>query len=227
LVSVYGQNRTYFGIEFSVANDIYKVNDNGDYLIAVALTNSQGGINLRQEIKRNIFIETGLMLKYYQEGFGFKTMPFYTYLSSNDISWIIPVRIGLNLNVYKNKVHFTPIVGYSFGINPPPGYGLRFGKQTHRTTEINYNYAANLNISSHFSLVQTGLGFEFTLFKLLLFSVSANYYSGFNKINQLDINYTVNNSNQTTGTATSKGEFWCVSTGLKYPVSNFWTRKKG
>lgn len=220
-----GQSKTYFGLEFSVANDIYSINDNGDYLISVPLINGLGGINLRQEIKRNIFIEAGLLLKVYQEGFGFKTIPYYS-SSSSDPSWIIPVRFGLNLNLYKEKVSFVPIVGYSFGINPPFGYGLGYGKQISSTTTIDYNFTENPEVSRYFSLLQTGIGFEFKLFKTLLFSLSTNYYSGFNKTIHLDINYTVNNSNQTTGTAISKGEFWCLSTGLKYPISNFWTMQK-
>ena len=220
----YGQNKTYFGFEFSVANDIYKINDNGDYLINVPLINGQGGFNLRQDIKRNIFIEAGLVLKYYQDGFGFKTIPYYS-SSSSDPSWLIPVRFGLNLNLYKEKIYLVPVVGYSFGINPPFGYGLGYGKQTSSATTIDYNYTENPDVSRYFSLLQTGIGFEFKLFKTLLLSISTNYYSGFNKTTHLDINYTVNNLNQTTGTAISKGEFWCVSTGLKYPISNFWTRK--
>jgi hypothetical protein len=225
LNSALGQKRTYFGLEFSVANDIYEITDNGDYLVNVPLINGQGGFNLRQEISRNLFVETGLILKYYWQGFGFKTIPYYG-STSDDPSWIIPVRLGLNLNLYKGKIYLVPVVGYSFGINPPYGYGLGYGKQTSSTTTIDYNYTENPDVSRYFSLLQTGIGFEFKLFNTLLLSITTNYYSGFKKTTHLDINYTVNNSNQTTGTAISKGEFWCVTSGLKYPISNFWTMKK-
>jgi hypothetical protein len=225
LNSAYGQNKTYFGVEFSVADDIYKITDNGDYLRTVPLIAAQGGFNIRQEINRSIFIEAGLILKYYQEGFGFKTIPYYS-SSSSDPSWIIPVRFGLNLNLYKEKIYLVPVVGYSLGVNPSFGDGLGYGRQTSGTTTIDYNYSENSDVSRYFSLLQTGIGFEFKLLNTLLFSISTNYYSGFNKTTHLDINYTVNNLNQTTGTAISKGEFWCVSAGLKYPISNFWTIKK-
>ena len=225
LNSSYGQNKTYFGVEFSVANDIYEITDNGNYLMTIPLIDGQGGFNLRQEINRALFVEAGLILKYYWEGFGFKTIPYYGSTSS-DPSWIIPVRFGLNLNLYNDKIYLVPVVGYSFGINPSYGYGLGYGKQVSGTTVINYYYTENPDVSRYFSLLQTGFGFEFLLFKTLVFSISTNYYKGFNKTTQLDINYTVNNSTQTTGTANSEGEFWCVSTGLKYPISNFWTMKK-
>jgi len=225
LNSTLGQNKTYFGLEFSVANDIYKITDNGDYLINVPLVDGQGGFNLRHEINRNIFVETGLILKYYWQGFGFKTIPYYG-SSSSDPSWIIPIRLGLNFNLYKKKIYLVPVLGYSLGINPPFGYGSGRGKQTSSTTTITYNYTENPDVTRYFSLLQIGIGLEFKLFKTILFSISTNYYSGFKKTTYLDINYTVNNSNQTTGTAISKGEFWCVTTGLKYPISNFWTMKE-
>jgi hypothetical protein len=144
----------------------------------------------------------------------------------SDPSWIIPVRLGFNFNLYKAKIYLVPVLGYSQGINPSFGYGSGSGKQTSSTTTITYNYTENPDVSRYFPLLQTGIGFEFKLFKTLLFSISTNYYSGFKNTTHLDINYTVNNSNQTTGTAISKGQFWCVSTGLKYPISNFWTMKK-
>jgi hypothetical protein len=225
LNSTLGQNKTYFGLEFSAFNDIYKITDNGDYLINVPLVDAQGGFNLRQEINKNLFIETGLILKYYWEGFGFKTIPYYS-SSSSDPSWLIPLRFGLSFNLYKDKIYLVPVVGFTFGINPPYGYGLGYGKQTSSTTTIDYNYTENPDVSRYFSLLQTGIGFEVKLFKALLFSVSTNYYKGFNRTTHLDINYTVNNTNQTTGTAISKGEFWCVSAGFKYPISNFWTTQK-
>ena len=137
--STFAQRKTYFGLEFSVANDIYRIDDNGDYLMAVPIINPLGGFNVRQDLTRNIFIETGLILKYYEEGFGFRTIPYYG-SSSSDNSWIIPLRAGLILNLYKNRIYFVPVVGFSFCINPPFGYGLGYGRQTSGTTVVIYNY---------------------------------------------------------------------------------------
>jgi hypothetical protein len=225
LNSACGQSKTYFGLEFSVASDIYKITDTGDYLMTIPLVNAQGGFNIRQEVTRSIFVEAGLTVKDNWEGFGFKTIPYYG-AGGGELLLIIPVRFGLNLNLYKGKICLVPVVGYSFGINHPFGYGGGYGNQTSGSTSIDYYYMENPDVSRYFSLVQTGIGFEFTLFKTLLFSVSTNYYKGFNKTTHLDITYTVNNSSPMTGTAITTGEFWCVSTGLKYPISNLWTTKK-
>lgn len=220
----FGQNKTYFGLEFSVANDIYKIHDTGNYLKSVPLVDAQGGFNIRQELSKYLFVETALILKYYWDGFGFKSIPTYG-TSSSDPSWIIPVRFGSNLNLYKSRIFLVPIVGYAFGFNPQFGYGSGRGRQASSSTTITYSYTENPDVSRYFGLLQTGLGIEFKLFKTLLGSISTNYYSGFTKTMQLDITYKVNNGNETSGTAVSKGTFWCISTGVRYPISNFWTKK--
>ncbi len=220
--SATAQNKTYFGFEFAVSNDLFKITDSGDHLISVPLYNVIGGFNLRQEINKHIFIETGVILKPYQQGFGFKTIPYYTSTSSES-SWLIPLRFGLNVNLHKEKMYLVPIIGYTFGINPQSGISGH-GTAISSTTTINYNYTGSSYSSPHFSLLQTGVGFEFKISNTLLFAISGNYYIGFNKITQLDIIYSVNNDAPVSGTAVSKGEFWCVSTGLKYPISNFWNR---
>jgi len=221
---VRAQNKTYIGFEFSMANDLYTIKDNGEYLKTVPLVNAQWGFNLRQDISKKIFIETGFIIKYYDEGIGFKTMQYWG-TAGGDNSWLIPIRFGLKLNLFKEKVRFVPIIGYSFGINPPYGEGTARGTQKSSSITVIYSYTENPNVSRYFSLLQTGAGFEFQPFNSLLFLVSANYYKGFNTIYQLDIDYTINNSSPSTGTATSTGDFWCVSTGIKYSISNLWTKK--
>lgn len=211
------QRKTYVGIEFGVAGDIYRIEDTGDYLKTIPLVNALGGINLRQELNQRLFIEAGVILKYYWEGFGFKPID-YRGSSSSDNSWLIPVRLGLN--VYKERIRFVPVLGYSLGINPPFGYGIGYGTQTSGSTEINYSYTENPNVSRIFSLVQTGIGIEFEVFKVLTCSVSGNYYFGFNNITQLDISYSVNGASPMTGTATSRGDYWNFGVGVKYPVGD-------
>ena len=220
----YGQNKTYLGFEFSVANDLYEITDTGDYLVTIPLIDGQGGLTLRQELNRSIYVETGLIIKYYQEGFGFKTIPGYS-SGSSEASVIIPLRFGLNLNLYKEKIYLVPVIGYSFGINPPYGYGISWGTQTSSTTTYDFYSTENPDVSRYFSLLQTGIGFEFAIAKALLFSISTNYYHGFNKTAQWNITYTVNNSDPMTGSTISKGEFWGVGAGIRYPISNLWAMK--
>src|SRR5690606_18333822 len=113
----------------------------------------------------------------------------------------------------------VPVIGYAFGINPPFGYGWGYGKQESNAISIEYSTLENEDVSRYFSLVQFGAGFGAQVFKTLLIDLSMNYYLGFNAILQKDISYSVNNATPEKGSAISKGNFWNVNLGLKYPIS--------
>ena len=223
----YGQNKTYLGLELSFANDLFDITDSGNELKAVPLPNTPFGIVLRQDFYRKLYFETGVIWKYFQEGYAFKSSEIY-FTSSSDPSYIIPFRFGANLNLLKDKIYLVPVIGYSLGINP---WWFTYYNESYGTGYIGGSPEISSNDkttweSRTYSLVQTGLGLDFRIFKTMLFSISGNYYTGFNEVMRMNIEYTVNNSNPYKGTATSKGEFWCISTSLKYPISNFWTREK-
>lgn len=219
------QNKTYLGVEFSLFRDIHKIKDNGNYLITLPMMEPQGGMTVRQEIKEQIFIETGVIVKPYSDAMGFKPIP-VSFVGTEGISLLIPIRLGLNLNVYEEKLFLVPIIGYSYIANTPSTYGRDSGTQESSTTTITYTSTEKLDVSRYGSLLQMGIGFEFPIFDVLLLSISTNYYKGYSSIWISDINYTVNKSFSTTATVTSKGDFWCVSTGLRYPISSFWTTKR-
>lgn len=221
----YGQNKTYLGFEAALANDIYKItSDNGGYLKSIPLHSGTWGFHIRQEVETQLFLESGFMIKFYQEGVGF-TPILYNGSSSGDPSWLIPFRLGYKINVSKNNIHIAPILGYVFGINPPFGYGASYGTYSSGTTTINFQILESPNVSRYFSLIQTGLALEFKLFNSIIFSLYGNYFSGFNQITILNVDYTVNSSSDYTGTAESKGQFWDIGGAIKYPISNFWNKK--
>lgn len=219
------QNKTYFGLEFSLFRDIHQIRDNGNYLMTLPLMDPQGGITVRQEIQKTVFVEAGVIVKPYSAAIGFKPIP-VSFAGTEGLSLLLPIRLGLNLNVYEDKIYLVPVIGYSYSANTPSSYGRDSGTQESSTSTIPYTFTENPDVSHHVSLLQMGVGFEFRIFNVLLLSISTNYYKGYAPIWMSDINYTVNNSSSATGTVTSKGDFWCVSTGLKYPISNFWTTER-
>ncbi|MCB0504259.1 MAG: hypothetical protein KDC58_02040 [Cyclobacteriaceae bacterium] len=214
----------YLGFETSLANDQYKIEDNEDNLEPASLYNVTWGFNLRKDLKGPIFLETGFVYKYYWQGIAFKNIPSFG-SSSSDNSWLIPLRFGMYSSIYRNKVYFVPVIGYTFGINPPFGYGSGSGKYISPSIEVEYSYTENPNISRYYSLLQTGLGLEVLLYKKLLFSLAANYYSGFSTTTQLDITYTINNGTPIEAVAKSKGQFWDVELGIKYCFGNAFSKK--
>ena len=225
LNTINGQNKTYLGLEFSLFRDINKIKDDGNYLMTLPLMEPQGGVTIRQEIQKYIFVESGVIVKPYSSAIGFKPIP-VSFVGTEGISVLIPIRLGLKLNVYQKKFCLVPLIGYSYSANTPTSYGRDSGTQESGTTTIDYTSAKNPDVSRSVSLLQMGLGFEFQIFEVLQLSISTNYYKGSAPIWISDINYTVNNSSPGNGTVTSEGDFWSISTGIRYPISNLWTTRR-
>ncbi|MDH5380410.1 MAG: hypothetical protein OEW75_06145 [Cyclobacteriaceae bacterium] len=219
------QNKTWFGVESGFANDLYSLTDNGGYIKKAILDNAPFGLFVRQEFKKNFFFETGVIIKYYQEGYGLNIYPDWWGWSTSysaDPSWIFPLRFGINIPIWKDRIEFSPMSGYVIGAYN--SFSSMYGNHSYDATTIEILMKENPNITRVISQIQMGGSFDITLFKELKFTIGASYYLGFNKIRHLDISYTVNNNNTYTGTFISKGSFWYVHTGLRYPVSNIWSK---
>lgn len=212
------QNKTYLGLELSLFRDLNKINDNGNYLIALPSMELQGGITIRQEIRKRIFVESGVILRPYSTAIGFKPIP-VSFVGTDGISFLIPIRLGLNINVYKEKIFLVPVAGYSFSANRASRFGKDAGTQESSTTVITYTSLDNPNVSRNASLLQMGLGVDFPVFDAFRFTLSYNYYKGYTSIWETEINYSVNNSTASNAQVSSKGDFWCLSAGLRYPLN--------
>lgn len=224
--TVSAQRGTYIGIEGAVNHDVYEIIDDGTLLKKVPIISGYFGINIQQDLSSTVFVETGLLRKYYYEGIGFKNAPAYG--TSNAISgWFIPLRLGTRINFLKRKVQIVPVVGYTLGINSDYGYGNggSGGSITYRQDTISYGVSSNLNLRRTFPLLQTGIGIEFFLLRSTLVSIAANYYTGFKNLIEQDIKYT-HNSTTYSAKGLSKGEILSFGMSVKYPVSHLWSNKR-
>ena len=224
-----GQKNTYIGVEGAVNNDVYEIIDNGSFLKKVPLITGYFGLNIRQELTPQVFLETGLLRKYYDEGIGFKNATGYT--ETNAINaWLIPLRLGWRinlLNLHKQKLYLVPVLGYVLGINSDYGYGdggLGCSESTAHDT-ISYSVYSKLNLRKTFPLMQTGMGVEFVFVRTLLVHISANYYTGFKNLIEQNIDYT-HNSEASTAVGLSKGEMFSFGLSVKYPISSLWKNGK-
>jgi hypothetical protein len=224
-ITAVAQKNTYIGFEGAVNNDVYDIIDNGSVLKKVPLITGYFGLNIRQDISSSVFLETGLLRKYYDEGIGFKGSPSYT--ETNAINaWLIPLRLGVKfklLNLRKQNLYLVPVIGYAFGINSDYGYGDggKGGSQTIAHDTISYNVYSKLSLRRKFPLLQTGMGVEFSLFRTMLISVNANYYTGFKNLIEQNIEYT-HNSVSNTAKGLSKGDMMAFGLSAKYPISHIW-----
>lgn len=226
LTSAFAQKNTYIGAEGAVNHDVYEIIDNGNLLKKVPLISGYFGFNIRQDLGSAVFVETGLLRKYYNEGIGFKV--FRGYAEGNAISgWFIPLRLGTRINVRKQKVHLVPVIGYALGINADYGYGDGGigGFDMNNQDTIYHSVYSKLSLRRTFPLLQTGMGVEFIFLRTALVSVAANYYTGFKNLIEQDIEYT-HNSTTYTAKGLSKGEIMSLGISVKYPVNQLWRSKR-
>lgn len=166
LGTTFAQKNIYVGGEAAVNHDVYEIIDKGLLLKKVPLITGYFGLNIRQELSPNVFLEAGLLRKYYNEGIGFKVFPSYT--ESNAISgWLIPLRLGTRINIHKQKMHLIPVIGYTLGINSDYGYGNGGigGAEMNSKDTVYHSGHSKLSLRRTFPLLQTGVGIEFVLLR--------------------------------------------------------------
>ncbi len=229
VTTILAQKKTYIGVEGAVNNDVYDIIDNGALLKKIPLITGYFGLNIRQDISPTVFLETGLLRKYYDEGIGFKSSPGYT--EGNAItSWLIPLRLGTRisfLNLHKQKLYLVPVIGYVLGINSDYGYGDggEGGTVIYAKDTISYDVYSKLSLTRTFPLLQTGMSVEFVFLRAVLVSVTANYYTGFKNLIEQKINYS-HNSVAYSASGLSKGEIMSFGFAAKYPINNLWKSSK-
>jgi hypothetical protein len=226
VTNISAQKNTYIGGEASITDDIYQIGDYGNSLKQVRLITGLWGVNIRQDITGKVFLEIGLLRKYYDEGVGFKTID--GYFESNAIdAWLIPLRLGTRINVKKEKISLVPVLGIVYGINSDYGYGNggASGEVTFGSKTVDYSYTSYYDFTKHPLFIQTGLGFECKLFQTVLLSFSANYYTGMKKLIQQNITYTIDGV-QGNGISISKGDIFGAGIAIKYPISRIWIKTK-
>jgi len=228
-ITASGQKNTYIGVEAAVNNDAYDMVDNGTLLKQVPLITGYFGLKIRQDLTSTVFLETGLLRKYYDEGICFKILPRYT--ESNAINaWLIPLRLGVRiklLNVRKQQLYLVPVIGYVSGINSDFAYGDggSGGSETTPQDTVTYIVSSRYSIRRTFPLMQTGVGVEFVFVRTFLIDFSASYYTGFKNLIVQNVQYT-HNSVTNTASELSKGEMMSLGLSIKYPISYLWKKPK-
>ncbi len=226
--SGFSQNKTFIGGEFAMTGDIYDIIDPCNLITTTPLITGSWGIIIGQEINKNFIIETGLIRKYYDEGFGYNIESLILGSSSNAFNtWQIPLRLKARINLLNDKLFLTTTIGYHFSINTEYGYGggSGGGSLVDGNDTIKVLYTINDSISKTFSLIETGVGLEYIAFDGFIISLSSSYYTGFKKVYQLDITTEGHNCSTDNAFGISKGGYWNIAFGIKYAMSNLWKKK--
>lgn len=215
-VGTLAQSTTYIGAEVAYSADFFHLTDPGGRLSRPDVSAALWGATLRQRLHRHFFFETGLYARAYKVGLAFDGLP--STQGTDRTGYLLPLRIGARLPLFKEAVAICPVTGLTFGI-ADEGYD-NWSEGTHDwqgPDPIQYRYAVQ-HSSQVFSLFQAGLGIDIRLGRKTLLGLSTSYYGGLNKQMTQHIDYTPNNGIASKGTQSSRGGFYSVGIGFRYAV---------
>jgi hypothetical protein len=170
-----------------------------------------------QEIKKNLFIETGIVRKTYIEGYILSPGSFFTRSSHSFGVWQIPFLFKIKRNLLDDKVFILPRIGVNYGIKNKYGSsGAGNGSNGEDAYEI--AFTDDINSGRTYILMETGIELEFNLLKKISLITNVNYLKGFKKAFQVNYNYSINDGVNQSAFARSRGDHWKIGFGINYRI---------
>lgn len=224
-----GQNKTYLGFEIGPKFEIYQYEDNGDALYTRPFFFSPVyGLTLGQELNKTLSLETGFYINDYGESYRIEGD--WGYSSSNAfLAYQIPLRLKARLDLVRERLSLAGTVGYTLGFNNDfgsAGAGAAFSASSNGeyNDSTRTQHISNYSFNRVFGLIETGVALDYTMKNSLSLYLSANYLAGLNRMVELDVSYWINDEPEQTATVYSNGNYYSIVFGVRYPISNLWTR---
>lgn len=224
--NLFGQRRTYAGIETAVTNDVIEIRESGSEITSRPLIGGRFGFLISQEISDYGRVEIGFTYKDYQEGFAFKT--FSGTVSSEAVAALcIPLRIHPKIPIVRERLYISPVVGVAYAWIPGGSLeGESKVKVNSGTDSISFISYGNYGVTRSFFLFQTGLSLDFIFRDDASLTLFSTRYGGHNVIYHNNFSYQKNNSPLVYGETFSKGTFWdIIGISYIYPISKIWQKK--
>ncbi len=217
---LFGQSNVFMGVEAFLTNDLYEIHDDGNNLTTVPLRSIAGGATLRKELGRNTFIEGGIILKTYWDGFDYRNSGIY---GSSDAfySILIPCRFGYKFRLAQG---FSVVLGIAaiLGINTDyyiASGSVQGGIRRSDGSIMTFNYEENGNVNRFFPLIEPRLAIEKMFGRHFIASLHYGRSYGFLKVVQLDVEYVIDNSTDGTAKVISYGEYKSIGINVAYRIS--------
>ncbi len=218
-VGCLAQSTTYIGAEVAYSADFFKISDPGGRVTHPDISSALWGATIRHTLSKHLFLEGGIYTRAYKLGLAFD----HSYGSSGTdrTGYLVPLRVGGRLPLFKGTVAICPVAGFTFGVTDE-GLGGLLDSASYQdaATSIRYMYTTTYP-SQVFSLVQAGIGIDIRLWPKTLLSLSTNFYGGINKILTQQIGYVPGNGAAVKATQHSNGGFYTVGIGLRREVNWF------
>lgn len=229
-IKSFGQKTTYVGIESGPKFEVYESTDHGNALQTDPFFHSPiYGLTIGQEINNVFTLETGFFINDYGQSYRIDGQGAVALISNAITSYQIPVRIKARLNVLKDKLSLETTVGYTLAINSnygSSGYGsANYGSLASPNSDnIRTEYLANYSLVKSFGLIEAGVAVNFTFNNSMICYLAANYLTGMRRVVEMDVKYWTNFGPERTGTIFSNGDYYSITLGMKYPISNLWAK---
>lgn len=227
----FSQNNTYIGLEIGPKFEIYQHADNGNGLSTKPFFFSPiYGLTIGQEFNNIFTFETGFYINDYGQSYRIEGEGFGYGASNALLAFQIPLRLKARLNIVKNRLSLVTTIGYTFAINSDYG-SSGSGSSFSNSNLPQYNdstrseYLSTYSLKKTYGLIETGLALNYKFKNSVTLSFAANYLSGMSRIVEADVKYWINDGPEQTGTVFSNGDYYCITLGIKYPISNLWTKK--
>jgi len=140
---------------------------------------------------------------------------------------ITSLELGCRIKLVR-QFSLVPAAGITVGVNisPEVASGGGSGKIVSNGNTIEYDFDENDNVERTFVMVHPSITIERALLNTFVLEIRVSRPFGFNRANQLDIRYTINSSSPITAKAVNRGDYWSLGLAFKYPISNFWRKRK-
>ena len=219
------QRTTFLSYEAAGNFDIFPIHDPCNNIKTGNLLSGYLGITIGHEIGHNCVLETGFIRKNYTEGYQ-NAQPvtrFDQWISSSEAFYAmqVPLRLKKSFNLIRNRFYITPVLGYHLSYNFDYGYDSdNISNLFDSTVVYSVIFDNSRSLKRFFSLIETGVSFDYYLTHTLNLSLLFSHYSGLNKVYHVDITTNKNNCITDQASGYSKGSYWSLGLAFRCRVSN-------
>lgn len=216
---------TYIGINLGIKNELYKVIDSGNELYSKAsFQHSISGIFIEQELNRWFTLGSGVYFSNYGVDFRFQSDNGFNIFKPMKTT-LLPIKLGINLPIYYGipEIRLSPQLGVNAVLNRSNNEYNVIGKIAPDLSNA-YEGKVSYNLSKWYFLAEGGLNLDILFAKGLIFTFGTRYCQGFTDVAKVDIGYRIDRAFNV-GELTSKGSFYTLHSGIKYPIHKFSKKK--
>lgn len=220
-----GQSLLTLAAEGAINLDFYsKRFDEGKRVISRPALSGSWGVNLRGQLSTNFFWEAQAQRKYYSQMIEFSNYP--EARSSDNVfnAYLFGLGAGSSFRLIPQRLHLLTSAGYCFGVNTNAGDGIAAGRSElfNSNTGIiyEYDYITDPTLQSRFHLAYLNTGIDYKVLEKLWLSFRLCYHTGFARLVNQDLTYSISNSSPSRARLSSEGDFLALFFGLRIPLQS-------